>query len=228
MKPYYEHAGITIYHGDCREVLSSLSAESVITDPVWPNATDLLKGSADPYGLFAEAAALFPRAARRAVIHLGCNSDPRFLCGMPKQMAFFRVCSLEYSQCSYVGRLLYTGDIAYVFGDPPAAKQGAMVLPGRCVSTHDDQPKRKTGRYKNHTLQRSHYEALEHPARRHLNHLRWLVKWFAGASVIDPFGGTGTTAVACKLLNIPCQLIEIEEKYCEIAAKRLSQEVLQF
>ena len=38
MKPYYEHAGITIYHGDCREILPQISAETVITDPVWPNS----------------------------------------------------------------------------------------------------------------------------------------------------------------------------------------------
>ena len=33
MKPYYEHAGITIYHGDCREILPSVSADVVVTDP---------------------------------------------------------------------------------------------------------------------------------------------------------------------------------------------------
>src|SRR5690348_11765717 len=34
MKPYYEHAGITIYHGDCREILPSLpKVDAVITDP---------------------------------------------------------------------------------------------------------------------------------------------------------------------------------------------------
>ena len=52
------------------------------------------------------------------------------------------------------------------------------------------------------------------------------MKWFGGASVIDPFGGSGTTAVACKSIGIPCTLIEIEERYCEIAVKRLAQEIL--
>ena len=33
MKPYYEHGGITIYHGDCREILPLVSADAVITDP---------------------------------------------------------------------------------------------------------------------------------------------------------------------------------------------------
>jgi DNA modification methylase len=44
--------------------------------------------------------------------------------------------------------------------------------------------------------------------------------------VIDPFGGSGTTARACKDLGKTCVLIEREERYCEIAAKRMGQEVL--
>lgn len=44
MSPYYEHAGITIYHGDCREVLPQLEAESIITDPVWPDCEHIFPG----------------------------------------------------------------------------------------------------------------------------------------------------------------------------------------
>jgi len=47
----------------------------------------------------------------------------------------------------------------------------------------------------------------------------------AGQTVVDPYLGSGTLAVASKLLNRHCIGIEIEEKYCEIAAKRCSQEV---
>ena len=54
----------------------------------------------------------------------------------------------------------------------------------------------------------------------------WLVKWFSESSIIDPFMGTGTTMRAAKDLGRKAIGIEIEEKYCEIAARRLQQEVL--
>ncbi|MBA7635418.1 hypothetical protein ES703_43022 [subsurface metagenome] len=47
-----------------------------------------------------------------------------------------------------------------------------------------------------------------------------------GDTILDPFLGSGTTALACQLLNRECIGIELEEKYCEIAERRCSQKVL--
>jgi len=65
-----------------------------------------------------------------------------------------------------------------------------------------------------------------HPCPRRIQHVMWLVKWFSESSIIDPFMGTGTTMRAAKDLGRKAIGIEIEEKYCEIAARRLQQEVL--
>ena len=61
MKPYYDCDGITIYHGDCREVLPQLpDADAIITDPVWLNAGALahLAGADRAQELLAETAFL--------------------------------------------------------------------------------------------------------------------------------------------------------------------------
>ena len=54
-----------------------------------------------------------------------------------------------------------------------------------------------------------------------------LITLMQGQFILDPFLGSGTTAVAAKILGRKCVGIEISEKYCEIAAKRLSQSVMQ-
>lgn len=226
MRPYYEQDGVTIFLGDCREVLPGLRAEAVITDPVWPNSIFPRVGS--PQQLLSEALAL--SNVERVVVHLGIDSDPRFLSAVPSRWRFVRLCNLDYALPNPKGRILYGGDVAYVFGALPKLPPGKMLIPGRYVSGKVDNTKSRgswSGKDKRYTRSRAEcYEQLEHPAPRRLDHVRWLVGWFGGESLIDPFAGTGTTLVAAKRLGVRAIGIEIEERYCEIAAKRLQQGAL--
>lgn len=66
-----------------------------------------------------------------------------------------------------------------------------------------------------------------HPTTKPLNLIGWCLNFFPEAStILDPFAGSGTTLRAAKDLGRKYIGIEISEKYCEIAAKRLGQEVL--
>ena len=105
-----------------------------------------------------------------------------------------------------------TGDNAYLFGEPPESRPGAHVIPGRMMDADGGG------------------KQADHPCPRKLNHVAWLVRWWSAPAdlVLDPFMGSGTTLVAAKNLGRKAIGIEIEEKYCEIAAKRLAQEVLSF
>jgi len=215
VKPYYDEAGITIYHGDCREI--AVPCDVIITDPVWPNCpAGLLQGAEDPYRLFADFCTRLPSVLNRFVCILRNDSDPRFLSAIPTEfpnLPFVQMAWLQYVMPGYLGRVLGGNECAYVFGVPVKSALGRRVIPSVAPKA---QP-----------LDR---RANGHPCSRALIHMRWVVNWFSDAEelILDPFCGSGTILDAAKGLGRRAIGIEIEERYCEIAAKRLSQGVFQF
>lgn len=209
-RAYYREEGLVIYHGDCRDILPLLrpgSVESFITDPPWPRSTIGLSGGDEADALMGFVAAQAARVARRLVVQVSAMTDPRWFACVPTALDFQRVCLLEYARPAYRGRHL-SADVAYVFGDCPDCEGRQRILPGRTMASDP----------------RDTRAAVGHPTPRKLEHLRWLVRWYAGDSVCDPLMGSGTTLVAAKALGKQAIGIEIEKEYCEIAVKRLAQE----
>jgi len=210
VKPYYEHAGITIYHGDCREVMPAIApVEAVVTDPPWPVDVQYVEGNQDSWRLLSEVGRWSAVFARRLVVHVSATTDPRWLIGIPDTLPFLCTRWLDYARPAYRGRTL-SADVAYVFGHEfPPAHRGHM-LPGRTIASRNGDTRAATG----------------HPTPRKYEHARWLCRWYGGDTILDPFAGSGTTLRAAADLGLKAIGIEIEERYCEIAAKRLAQEVL--
>lgn len=198
MTPYYEHAGIVIFHGDCREILPGLRAEAVVTDP--------------PYGLGDRwtGGTWFTRNAWNA------QDLRRWDAAAPHDV-------IESLLQLDVETVLWGGNN---FRVPPSRCWLAWVKPNAVPTmasmelawTSLDRPAltftRPCGGW-----------PREHPTEKPVDLMRWCVGLVEG-SILDPFMGSGTTLVAAKNLGRQAIGIEIEERYCEIAAQRLEQEVL--
>lgn len=217
MKVYYSDDWVTLYHGDALEILPQMKrVDAIITDPVWPNATKAILGHERPYELFAEAAKHFPKVAKRAIIHLGCNSDPRFLSAVPKEMGFVRACWMQYNIPHYKGRVLYDADVAYAFGKMKEVRDNKRLIPG--TLEHKLQP------------QQAGDERKKHPCPRPDAFVSYLVKWFSHdfETILDPFCGSGTTLQMAKHHGRHAIGIELDERHCEEAARVCSQQVFDF
>ena len=209
MTPYFQEDGITIYHADAREILPELSpVNSIITDPVWPNPHPDIIGAGEPHEILSQAARHFPRLASRCVIVLGSLSDPRFLSAIPVVLPFFKVVWLEHIVPGYAGRAMICAEVGYAFGEPIKFAKGQQVIPGQCLSTASDGT--------DHS-----YVSV-----RKTKHMRWLVRWFAEGTVLDPFCGTGTILEAAKYHGFKAVGIDINERACELSVQRLRQKVL--
>ena len=70
------------------------------------------------------------------------------------------------------------------------------------------------------------FNGQEHPTQKPLEIMEWIVGIAPPGTVLDPYAGSGTTLVAAKSLNRKAIGVECVERYCEVAANRLRQEVL--
>lgn len=212
MTPYYEYDGIRIYHGDCREILTSLPRPGLLlTDP--------------PYGInYIHGAALGPMASRFnncPVIGDDVPFDPAFLLGFPKV-------------------ILWGGNH---FADKLPASRGWLVWDKRCNTVVNDQSDCEVAWTNFMTTARLYYLVWDgfrrgggekknprvHPTQKPVDLMKWCMSFAPEAqSVLDPFMGAGSVLVAAKALGLSAIGIEIDERYCEIAAQRLAQGVLCF
>jgi DNA modification methylase len=217
VSPYYEDDAVTIYHGDCREITPWLEADVLVTDP--------------PYGM-----------AFRAGSRFGSDS------GWTSRWTGVGIAGDEDTATRDHILVMWGGRPALVFATwkRPLPKNTREVLVwDKVVSTGMgalDIPWRPsweaicvlgsgfTGR-RSHGVLRCSLPTLsparkDHPTAKPIALLRDLIGKCPTGVIADPFMGSGTTLRAAKDLGRKAIGIEVDERYCEIAARRMAQEVL--
>jgi len=215
-KPYYDHEGITIYCADCRDILPQLepgSVDLVLTDP--------------PYGKIGGAKAI----GGANIVEVN-QYDTSWDC-QPIDDDLLKVVLASGKHQIIWG--------ANYFWHNFSPTNSLIIWDKKCqngwADTFSDGEvawtsfRRKLMIYRQlwvGALRTGDCYKRVHPTQKPVELMRWCIE-YAGDGIdviLDPFMGSGTTLRAAKDLGRRAIGIEIEEKYCEIAVKRLAQEVL--
>lgn len=228
MKPYYSADGIVIYHGDCRDILPSIErVDLVLTDP--PYGMDWNTNSKRFSGGQSLSINRKPRGEGRSDYGAVKGDDkpfePEIWLGFPKVILWG---SNHYSQRLQVGTTLVwlkrhpelhgsflsDAEIGWMKGGCGVyCHYKQFPPPVRAVEAGGD-PCNPLG---------------THPTQKPISLMAWCIELsnvFAKETILDPYCGSGSTLVAAKLLGRHAIGIELEERYCEISARRLAQGVL--
>lgn len=216
MKPYFDDGTVAIYHGDCAVIAPLLGTFDLLcTDP--------------PYGIGADrkmssrSGRVSGKKKRWTGRDYGASDWDD---APPSRDLIDALRSQARWQCIFGGNY---------FALPPSScwlvwdKENGENDYADCELAWTNWPKAvRRIRHMWHGMIRKDAEPRFHPTQKPLAVMSWAIGLCPTrpTTVFDPFAGSGTTLRACKDLGIRAVGIEREERYCEIAARRLSQQVL--
>ena len=213
--PYYqdEKYGITIYLGDCRDILPQLEpVDLVLTDPPY--------GVNHPTNYHERGRGKLAECRNYAPVFEDDRPfDPRPLLDICK-------CVCLWGANYYADKLpISSGWLVWDKQRPDDLDQATVEL----AWTNFVKGARRF-RFMWNGMLRADNDPLEHPTQKPVALMKWVMslKWTPTGLILDPFMGSGTTLVAAKELGRKAIGIEIEEKYCEIAVRRLQQDCFQW
>ena len=281
MNPYYQDDKVTLYHGDCREILPSLpddSADFVVTDPPYGvNKAEWDK--AFPTFWFDDAARIAPvLGLMPGIWNLGTcpneigrltyrwtlaahliNGRTRGALGLADWIPCMiymadeapKWCARFSDWCNEHG--VTRKDLDRAAGTSDMGGWWLSRLPHRCQipSAHQwdkiravyDPPHEldpwvyaadpfQDGGWTSRAFKIGREPMQDHPSPKPLDITRWFLQrlpgYRLGRGVVDPFAGSGTTLRAAVDLGLPAIGVEVDERYCELAARRFDQQMLDF
>lgn len=200
MKPYFQDDSVTIYHGDCREILPTLApVDLVLTDPPY-GIGSLMHGGKDT-GHWGQLAQGNPWDMEKPSLDM--------ILKMPSDLIIWGGNYFELPPCR--GVLAWRKLNAVPTQADFEMAWTTLDMPAKMFSHPSG------GAIKRHG----------HPTEKPVALMKWCIGFFPKVTtILDPFMGSGTTLRAAKDLGRKAIGIEIEERYCEIAAKRMSQSVM--
>ena len=207
--PYYQDDSVVLYHGDCLELADLWTvADVLVTDP--------------PYGMAHRSGWLDrPIAGDETTVARESVID---IWGFKAAIMFG---TWRVPRPSFVRQL-----VVWDKGDSPG--MGDLSLPWG--PSHEDiyimgegfQGRRTGSVIRYPTLSAGSTERPDHPTPKPVPLMEELIRKCPPGVIADPFAGSGSTLVAAKALGRRAIGVELEERYAEIAARRLAQDVLDF
>ncbi len=224
MPIYYQDDHVTLFHGDClTEHREWLDADVLVTDPPYGMAYIDRKGGfiANDETVEARDVAVadwsaFARPARPAIM-FGTWKVERPT-GVQQVLIWDK-----WGGGGTVGRpsspWAYSHEEIYILGEWPKLAAGGRKREG-------GEPSRHSGVLRIANFNTQSADRPDHPTPKPVGLMESLIEKCPPGVISDPFAGSGSTLVAAKNLGRKVIGVELEEKYCEIIAKRCAQDVL--
>jgi site-specific DNA-methyltransferase (adenine-specific) len=233
MTPYFEEDGITIYHGDMREIAPALAFQCVVADPPYGETSLEWDCWLDDWPRYLLSSSIERQLWCFGSMRMFLNQD---IVWEKHNGSGFH--ADRFKRVHEHALQFYTGEWSRIYHAPVFTQDATArtvrrkIRPPHMGNTGASEFVAIDGgpHLMRSVIQaRSCHGYADHPTQKPTEILTPLIEYSceSGGLVLDPFMGSGSTLVAAKSIARRAIGIEIEERYCELAAKRLSQGVLQ-
>ena len=211
--PYYQDEAVTLYHGDCLEILTWLDADVLVTDPPYGTATWALsygrRQNRKPgqVGAAPGAIANDDDTTHRDLALSLWGSRPALVFGSPRR---------PDPPMAVVDRLVWDKKRPGMNSGPWRYRHESIYVTGGFERRSDASV----------SILTAWPDQSDHIHAKPLGLMVSLIDCAPDGTIADPFAGSGSTLVAARNLGRKAIGVEIEERYCEVIARRLAQGVL--